>query len=140
MLNLNYTLISILTLFLFACATPGPLEPVPQADTSNLTEEEVISLVKEKLDLDYESTSKSDDLYDKVSCGVLFDRGHIDSNSLAANYIGDGIWFVTLPSYKLDIKRTVTYSWTVSDEDSSVISTGLIENPDWVEIETRKVC
>ena len=140
MLNLNYTLISILTLFLFACATPEPLEPVPQADTPTLTEEKVISLVKEKLTADFEITSKSDDLYDKVSCGVLFDRGHIDSNSITANYIGDGIWVATLPSYKLDIKRTVTYSWTISDEDSSVISTGLIESPSWVESETRKVC
>lgn len=137
MLNLKYTLISVLTLLLLACSTPVA---EPKSDTSILTEEEVISLIKEKLTADFEITSNSDDLYDKVSCGVLFDRGHIDSNSITANYIGDGIWVATLPSYKLDIKRTVTYSWTISDEDSRVISTGLIESPSWVESETRKVC
>ena len=100
----------------------------------------MISLVKDKITADYEVTSSSDDLFDKVSCGVLLDRDHMNTNSFEATYQGDGIWLVTLPSYKLDIKRTATYSWQVSEVDSSVISTGFIDSPDWVETETRKVC
>ena len=64
----------------------------------------------------------------------------MNTNSFEVTYKGDGIWSVTLPSYKLDIKRTATYSWQVSEVDSSVISNGFIESPDWVEPETRTVC
>ena len=132
--------VCLLTLVLFACTTSDPLETTLQPDSSTLTETEVISLVKEKITADYEVTSSSDDLFDKVSCGVLVDRDHMNTNSFEVTYQGDGIWLVTLPSYKLDIKRTATYSWQVSEVDSSVISTGFIDSPDWVETETRKVC
>ena len=132
--------VCLLTLVLFACTTSDPLETTPQPDSSTLTETEVISLVKEKITADYEVTSSSDDLFDKVSCGVLVDRDHMNTNSFEVTYQGDGIWLVTLPAYKLDIKRTATYSWQVSEVDSSVISTGFIDSPDWVETETRKVC
>ena len=137
MIIYKYGVICLLVLLILACSTT---EPEPHSDIPILTEEQVVYLVKEKLTSDYMISSKSNDLYDKVSCGVLFDREHIDAHSFSVNYSGNGIWVVNLPSYKLDIKRTVTYSWTVSDEDSSVISTGLSEGTDWAKSEPRTVC
>ena len=137
---LKTVFICLLTLVIFACSASGTDELVPQVDTPTFTKEQIISLVKEKITSDYEITSSSDDLFDKVSCGVLVDRDHMNTNSFEVTYQGDGIWSVALPSYKLDIKRTAAYSWQVSEVDSAVISNGFIESPDWVEAETRTVC